>query len=120
MSERGKNSAASQQRRSKNEIEFANLCVDKFSEVLLNVPMFNGWDADVIIPTHKIAVLWNGPWHYHKITEKHSLEQVQNRDRLKSIAINECNYKEYIIKDMGPHNPAFVVSEFERFLRWIS
>lgn len=120
MSMRGRNSAASQQRRSKNETEFAELCKSKFSNVLVNNAVFDGWDADVILPDYKIAILWNGPWHYRKITEKHSLEQVQNRDRLKLKAIERYGYKSYIIKDMGSHNPTFVASEFEKFLRWIS
>lgn len=38
--------------------------------------MFNGWDADIIIEDLKIAILWNGKWHYEKITEKHSVSQV--------------------------------------------
>lgn len=117
MSARGRKSAASQQRRSKNEIEFANHCASAFSVVLFNEPMFSGWDADVIIPQLNIAVLWNGPWHYHKITESHSVLQVQNRDRLKIAAIRNAGYKEYVIKDMGSHNPEFVLAEFEKFIR---
>lgn len=34
-------------RRSKNEIEFANLCALQFN-ILTNVQMFEGWDADII------------------------------------------------------------------------
>ena len=117
---RGRNSAAKQQRRSKNEIAFADLCKSKFESVRLNEPIFNGWDADVILNNQKIAILWNGPWHYHKITEKHSLEQVQNRDRIKLAEIAKAGYKSYIIKDMGSHDIGFVNSEFEKFLRWIS
>lgn len=120
MSERGRHSAASQQRRSKNEIEFAELCKSKFTNILLNDPIFDGWDADVILTDHKIAVMWNGPWHYHKITEQHSLEQVQTRDRIKIKAIIQHGYKPYVVKDMGSHNLEFVASEFEKFLRWIS
>ena len=70
-------------RRSKNEIAFANLCLEYFKEVKCNEQIFNGWDADIVIEDLKIAVLWNGKWHYEKITEKHSVEQVQNRDRIK-------------------------------------
>ena len=60
-----------------------DLVKEKFPLTLSNVPMFNGWDADVIIPELKIAVLWNGNWHHKKITKKHSVLQVQNRDRIK-------------------------------------
>lgn len=73
-------------KRSKNEVEFCNLCKNKFKNVVSNEPFFNGWDADIIIHDLKIAVLWNGPWHYKKLTKKHSVEQVQNRDKIK---INE-------------------------------
>jgi hypothetical protein len=51
-------------KRSKNEIMFFNLCNSKFVDVLHNVNMFNGWDADIILKNQKIAILWNGMWHY--------------------------------------------------------
>jgi len=56
-------------RRSKNEIEFSNLCKLLFKNVLTNEQIFNGWDADIILPNEKIAILWNGKWHYEKITK---------------------------------------------------
>jgi hypothetical protein len=68
-------------RRSKNEIEFSNLCKSVFENVLTNKQIFNGWDADIILTNEKIAILWNGKWHYEKITKKHSVEQVQNREK---------------------------------------
>ena len=106
-------------KRSKNEIYFAKLCSEKFENVMTNKAMFNGWDADVILEEHKIAILWNGPWHYKKITRKHSLEQVQNRDTLKIKAIELAGFTPYIIKDMGKENKKFVEKEFEIFLLWL-
>lgn len=47
----------SETKRSKNEIYFAELCETKFVKVLTNEPVFNGWDADVIIEDFKIAIL---------------------------------------------------------------
>ena len=82
-----------------------------------NERLFNGWDADVIIEDVKVAVLWNGVWHYEKITKKHSVEQVQNRDRLKIKEIKNCGYIPYIIKDMGKANKRFVEQEFKKFLK---
>ena len=81
----GRISAAVQNetRRSKNEIAFANLCKEKFNNVICNKPIFEGWDADVILQDQKIAIHWNGPWHYRKITQKHSVAQVQRRDKIK-------------------------------------
>ena len=32
--------------------------------------IFNGWDADIILTDLKIAILWNGKWHYEKLTKK--------------------------------------------------
>lgn len=110
----GKISAQSQQRRSKNEIYFAELCETQY-DILTNEPIFNGWDADVIIPDLKIAVLWNGVWHYKKITQKHSLKQVQNRDKIKHNEIVKYGYIPYIIKDLGCHKKKFVEEEFQKF-----
>lgn len=102
-------------RRSKNEIAFAESCLHVWPDTITNVPMFNGWDADVVIPSLKVAVLWNGVWHYKKITKKHSVKQVQNRDRLKIQAIEECGYMPYQIEDLGQYDPVKVREEFEKF-----
>ena len=106
-------------RRSKNEIDFYNLCKEKFINVLHNEPLFNGWDADIILPDLKIAILWNGKWHYEKITLKHSVKQIQNRDKIKIKEIQNCNYIPYIIKDLGKVNHKKVQFEFEKFLKYL-
>lgn len=116
----GAASAAKRVLRSKNEILFFNLCVGHFSNVHNNLRFFNGWDADIILMDQRIAILWNGKWHYEKITKSHSLEQVQNRDRIKIKEIEKSNFTPYIIKDMGKHNPDFVMKEFNKFLEYIA
>jgi hypothetical protein len=105
-------------RRSKNETLFADKCIDYFDKVLTNESMFNGWDADVIIEDIKVAVLWNGKWHYEKITEKHSVKQVQNRDKIKLDEIKKCGYIPYVIKDMGKFNEEKVQKEFDKFIKY--
>lgn len=105
----------SKERRSKNEKLFAEMCIKDFSEVLTNEPMFNGWDADVILPEQKIAILWNGKWHYEQIKKGSSLSQIQNRDKIKLEEIAKMGYTPYVIKDMGKYNPEFVKSEYEKF-----
>lgn len=110
----------SERRRSKNEIAFCSLCEQYFSNVEHNVPIFNGWDADVIIHDIKYAVLWNGKWHYEKITKSHSIEQVQNRDHIKINEIIKYGYTPYIIKDVGKHRKSFVREEFDKFIRLVS
>lgn len=106
----------SKKKRSKNEIYFYELCKDKFNKVLSNEPMFNGWDADIIIEDIKTAILWNGKWHYEKIKKEHSVEQVQNRDRIKLAEIEKMGYKPYVIKDLGKANKKFVEKEFQKFI----
>ncbi len=108
-----------QTRRSKNEIAFCELCKSYFKEVRNNEPIFNGWDADIIIDDVKIAVLWNGLWHYQKITSKHSVEAVQNRDRIKIKEIQKCGYIPYIIKDIGKYNIKKVNNEFKNFIIFV-
>lgn len=108
-------SIQSKNKRSKNEKLFYELCLNKFLSVINNTPMFNGWDADIILLNEKIAILWNGKWHYEKITKKHSVEQVQNRDKIKILEIRKLGFKEYIIKDLGRFNPEFVKKEFDIF-----
>lgn len=108
-----------EKRRSKNEIYFYELCKSKFSNVSNNEQIFNGWDADVIIHDLKIAVLWNGKWHYEKIKRNHSVSQVENRDKIKIREIENKGFKSYIIKDMGKFDKKFVELEFDKFILWI-
>ena len=107
-------------RRSKNEIHFANMCKEKFKTVLCNEPMFEKWDADVILPDQKIAILWNGVWHNRKLFEGHNLKQVKSRDKLKLNAISRCGYQAYTINDPGKENIEFVKEQFEKFVEWTS
>jgi len=104
-------------RRSKNEIAFADLCKKFFKNVRTNEAIFNGWDADVIIDDLKIAVLWNGVWHYQKITRNHSVKQTKQRDCLKIIEIEKMGYIPYVIKDMGKFDINFVENQFDEFIK---
>ena len=111
----GKISVSLQGKRSKNEIYFSELCANYF-EIKINEPFFDGWDADVIIHSEKIAILWNGIWHYRQISKTQSLKQVQARDKIKLDIIVKIGYTPYIIKDMGKFNKKFVEQEFEIFM----
>lgn len=116
----GRKSVLSQNRRSKNEIDFANLCSSIFKNIRFNEPIFNGWDADIILDDYKLAILWDGNWHHKQIGIKHSLSQVQNRDRLRIKEIEKFGYKPYIIKDYGKYNKEFVKNEFEKLKEYIA
>ena len=67
----------------------------------------------------EIAVLWNGKWHYEKIKKEHSINQIQNRDKIKIEEIKKCGYIPYIIKDLGKYNLEKVNTEFKNFLDYI-
>ena len=110
----GKVSATRQSRRSKNEVYFSELCAKEFM-ITTNEPFFDGWDADVIIHSEKVAILWNGQWHYKQISKTQSLKQVQSRDTIKTAIIEKYGYTPYVIKDMGKFNKKFVEQEFEVF-----
>lgn len=49
---------------------FCELCEKEFKNVGHNEPIFNGWDADVLLYDIKVAILWNGKWHYETVFEK--------------------------------------------------
>ncbi len=65
----------------------------------------------------KIAVLWNGIFHYKQIHKKQSLEQVQSRDKIKMKVIENNGYTYYIVKDIGSYKKKFVEEQFELFLK---
>jgi len=115
----GKISASIEVRRSKNEILFAEMC-EKHFDILTNEPMFDGWDADVIIPSLRIAIAWNGVWHYKKVRENHDLEQVQRRDKIKQKIIQQkFGYTFYTIVDMGGASKKLVEQEFRKFMDFL-
>lgn len=111
-------------RRSKNEILFYDLCLKEFVNVTNNDNIFSGWDADVLLHDVKVAVLWNGPWHYVYCGGKHRLKQVQSRDIIKLQKIKESGWTSYIIKDYdnssnGKFSKEFVEQEFLKFKDWL-
>ena len=108
-------SATKQSKRSKNEVYFSELCQPYFS-ITTNEPFFDGWDADVIIHSDKIAILWDGIWHFKQISKTQSLKQVQARDKVKTAIIEKYGYAPFVIKDMRKYNIKFVDQEFEIFL----
>lgn len=120
----GRLAASKLEKRSKNEIAFCTLCENHFGakNVLHNETIFNGWDADIILLNYKVAILWNGPWHYYKVTEKHNLAQVQNRDQIKISEIIKAGFRPYIIKDAAKKskNNSEIQEEFSKLLNYLS
>ena len=107
-------------RRSKNEIAFGEKCKELFENIGYNENFFNGWDADIILHDVKIAIMWNGIWHYEQFRKKHSVKQVQNRDNIKINEIEKSGYIPYIIKDMGGESKKKIQEEWDIFLNWLN
>lgn len=96
----GKKSAYMRSKRSKHEIELYELLQRYFINVSHNEPTANGWDADILLNDHKIAILWNGPWHYKEMGFKnHSLKQVVNRDCIKIEEFEALGWDVLIFQD---------------------
>ena len=96
----GRKSAAKRVKRSKQEIELFEICNKHFSSVTHNEQLVDAWDADIVLKQYKIAILWNGPWHYKEMNiGNHSLKQVQNRDRLKTKLFKEAGWTVLIYED---------------------
>lgn len=94
------NGVAKRVLRSKDEIKLFELCYGYFKNVTHNIQIINGWDADIILNNEKIAILWNGPWHYKQMPHKnHSLSQVQNRDKIKLKELTNARWKVLIFED---------------------
>jgi len=119
----GKASAASQQRRSKNEIACAELCIQYFGkeDICCNEQIFkdkngNMWDCDIYIKSLKIAILWDG-YYYHYGTNVSNKQKVRDALKRKIIVDNGCEY--YTIIDKGKFNKDFVEMQFNLFLHYL-
>jgi hypothetical protein len=96
----GKKAASVRKLRSKDEITLFELCASYFQIVTHNEPIFNGWDADILIYDTKTAISWNGAWHYREMNfGTHSLKQVQNRDRIKHLEIESLGWTHLVFED---------------------
>jgi hypothetical protein len=96
----GKASASKRVLRSKDEIKLFELCRSHFNNVRSNYIIEDGWDADIVIYDLKIAILWNGPWHYKEMNmSNHSLSQVQTRDKIKKKLFESSGWTVVIFED---------------------
>lgn len=96
----GRISASRAVKRSKDEIALYELCKSYFTSVRHNEIIIDGWDADIIIDDYKIAIMWNGQWHYKQLTFKnHSLLQVQTRDKIKFDVLTSAGWDVIIFND---------------------
>lgn len=103
--------------RSYNEMYFYQLVKEKFPDALNNKFIFNGYDADVIIPSLKLAIHWNGIWHYKSVISELHFNSIQEKDKLRYNEIEKAGYTNYIIKDIKScKNYELVKEELKKFL----
>jgi hypothetical protein len=105
--------------RSSNEKSFFNKIKELFPDARANQRIFNGWDADIVIPSIKLAIHWNGAWHYEVVINEELFKKVQSKDQLRYKAIENNGYKNYIIQDLGRINNTKVEKEYLTFIEYI-
>ena len=98
----GRKSAKKQVIRSSREIELYELLSNNY-DCLHNERIFNGFDADILIPKLKLAILWDGIWHYKQVGKlSYNFKQTQRNDKRRLIEIKKKNWNYIIIKDYDP------------------
>lgn len=112
----GRKSATIQCRRSKDEIALFNLCEQYYTRVTHNEIIVEGWDADIILSDHRVAILWNGPWHYKEMgLSNHSLKQVQTRDYHKTKALTTAGWQVIVYRD-DEYTPTTAFEELKKII----
>jgi len=116
LREAGKHSAQAQkeQRRSKIEALFFEKIKKIFKDAESNKILVDGWDTDIFLPSEGIAIFWNGACHYYPIYGQKSLNQTQNRDRIKKSLFEDAEYKVYIIKDIDELYPKEILKNRDK------
>lgn len=104
--------------RSKDEIKLYELCVKNFNyEITHNEEVIHKfkYDADIIIRDLKIAILWNGIWHYKELGfTNYSLEEIKKRDNKKIEFFYENGWDVFIFEDhiYNPENAFKILDKF--------
>jgi len=90
-------------RRSKIEIKFYNLLVKEFPNLSIlsnDKTMLDGLEADIAIPSLKLAIEWNGIVHFKPIYGQTKLDNIQNNDTKKLEIASNKNINLIVIPDL--------------------
>ena len=90
-------------RRSKIEIKFYNLLVKEFPNLKIlpnDKTMLDGLEADIAIPSLKLAIEWNGIVHFKPIYGQQKLDKVKNKDTEKLKIASNKNINLIVIPDL--------------------
>jgi len=93
---------------SKNEIYCYNLLKTKHKAKHHDYSIIDNLEIDITLPTHKIAINWDGPFHFLPIRGQECLENIQRKDRIKQESLHKLNWKHIKIIDLGSFNKLFV------------
>ena len=107
--------------RSKAEVYLENKLKEEFPELVMNFndrKLLNGMELDVYIPSLKLAIEWNGIYHYKNIRDDGFFEKVKNKDFMKMTECKKMNIHLYIIKDLTSQNK-FIKDETEKIINII-
>ena len=104
--------------RSLNEELFFNRLKVIFPAAEANV-VINNREADVLLRDQKIAIHWNGAWHYKLIRGSSTLRLIQKRDTERYAIFEAAGYLNYIIRDDGGYDSDKVNTELKNFLNYI-
>ncbi len=90
-------------RRSKIEAKFYDMLVKEFPDlnILANdKTMLDGLEADIAIPTLKLAIEWNGIVHFKPIYGQTKLDKIQDKDAEKLKIASDKNINLIVIPDL--------------------
>ena len=104
--------------RSLNEELFYNKIKELYPSAAANVAI-EGREADILLDELKIAVHWNGIWHYKPIRGAKILNDIQRRDHERYQIFEAAGFSNYIIRDDNSHDPSKVQEELDRFLAFV-
>jgi len=108
--------------RSKCEKLLFNLISEKFPdlEILSNdKTMLNGLEADIAIPSLRLAIEWNGPVHFKPIYGEEKLRRIQEIDRNKLEIASRNDINLIVIPDYVSKK-SFVLEVFEKIKKIIN
>lgn len=116
QSQNGRINANNRVKRSRAEIELYDLCKNVFCNVTHNRIISSGWDADIILEEERIAIMWDGPWHYKQMPHKnHSLKQVQRRDKIKKKLFESLGWTVVSFQDRH-YTPITALQELKKLV----
>lgn len=108
--------------RSKAEIYLENKLKETFPDLNIvfnsrNI-LKNNRELDVYIPSIKLAIEWNGIYHYKDIRTKEFLVNTKEKDLDKIKQCEEFGIELYVVKDLTSHNK-FIKEEVNKIIDYI-